>query len=74
MDLFGSRNRARLMREEIARLALNECHDDPIENAELVRLVASELPQAESDAELDLSTAYEAERPRSSTFNQRSYK
>jgi hypothetical protein len=59
MDLFGSRYRVRLIREEIARLALNRCHDDPIENAELVRAVANELPQAEADAELDLSTAYD---------------
>jgi hypothetical protein len=64
MDFFGSRNRVRLIREEIARLARNECHDDPLENAELVRAVADGLPQAEADAELDISTAYEAERPR----------
>jgi hypothetical protein len=59
MDLFGSRNRVRLIREEIARLALNHCHDDPIENAELVRAIADGLPQAEADAELDLGTAYD---------------
>ena len=64
MDLFGSRNRARLLREEIARLARNECHDDPLENAKLVRFVADELPRVEADAALDIETVYEAERPR----------
>jgi hypothetical protein len=66
MDYFGSRNRARLLREELIRLALNRSHDDPLENAELVRAVADELPQVEADAALDIETIYEAERPRRS--------